>query len=71
MCIMGGDWRWPEEPGKKGKSNPSDSFSEGVKEVVSQCLRVEPNERPDVDQLMQLVKDAIAQLPEADDVLDG
>lgn len=75
MCIMGGDWRWPDEPGKKGSAangTRSDSFSEGVKEVVRQCLKVEPSERPDVDQLMQLVKDAIAQLPETDDdILDG
>lgn len=68
MCILNADWRWPDEGkggrGQQGKS--SNSISEGVKEVVRQCLAVEPSERPDVDQLMKLVKKAIAALPEED-----
>jgi len=70
MCILNADWRWPDEASGKGsrgqQAQNSNSISEGVKEVVRQCLSVEPDERPDVDQLMNLVKKAIAALPEED-----
>jgi len=32
--------------------------------VVKRCLNVEPSERPDVDELIQIVKDVVAQLPQ-------
>lgn len=71
MCILNADWRWPDEAYGKGSRGQTaqngNSVTEEVKEVVRQCLSVEPNERPDVDQLMSLVKKAIAALPEEDD----
>lgn len=39
-------------------------ISDEVKEVVRRCLRVEPAERPDVDQLIEIVEEVIAKLPE-------
>lgn len=45
-------------------------LSEGVKEVVRRCLRVEPGERPDVDELMGMVEDVIAGLPRDPDEVD-
>lgn len=38
------------------------SISEPVREVVRRCLRVEPAERPDIDELIHLVEDTLEQL---------
>lgn len=81
MCVMGGDWRFPDEgPGgtKKGKGKARQGevvgasaaaeeevgISEPVKEVVRSCLRVEPAERPDIDELIDMVERVIEELPE-------
>ena len=81
LCVLGGDWRFPDEgPGeaKRGKQRvvdeeavaqrrKDDAISEPVKEVVRACLKVEPSERPDVDQLIAMVEDVVARLPEDGD----
>lgn len=69
MCVLGGDWRFPDEgPSGKKKAtagNPADdAISESIKEVVRQCLKVEPAERPDVDQLTAIVEQVIEELPD-------
>lgn len=77
LCVLGGDWRFPDEgPSQKarGKQRVVDEatqnkkaespISEKVKEVVRACLRVEPSERPDVEELVRMVEDVIAELPE-------
>jgi serine/threonine kinase 16 len=68
MCVLGGDWRFPDEvAGKKGKTKQGEGdrgVSEPVKEVVRRCLKVEPDERPDVDELMEAVQRAIDALPQ-------
>lgn len=77
MCVLGGDWRFPDEKnststGKgKGKapsngdaSNPEEVISEPVKEVVRRCLQVEPSERPDIDELIEIIKVTVQQLPD-------
>jgi len=77
MCVLGGDWRFPDENPLGGKGKAKDSrtgaaehataargVSESVKDVVRQCLTVEPSERPDVDELMRLVQTVIAELPD-------
>ncbi|KAL1963835.1 hypothetical protein VTN77DRAFT_7766 [Rasamsonia byssochlamydoides] len=83
MCVLGGDWRFPDEKTGaakgKGKANAQggagaaasqDSneggISEPVKEIVRKCLQVEPADRPDIDELIQLIKDAIEVLPDDD-----
>ncbi|KAL1900597.1 Serine/threonine-protein kinase env7 [Sporothrix stenoceras] len=38
------------------------TISEPVREVVRRCLRVEPAERPDIDELIHLVEDTLDQL---------
>ncbi|PVI08192.1 serine/threonine protein kinase-like protein [Periconia macrospinosa] len=65
MCVLGGDWRFPDE-GREGKKKAGgeDVVRESVKEVVRKCLRVEPAERPDVDELIHLVEEVIETLPE-------
>ena len=83
MCVLGGDWRFPDEAGVaaargKGKARVEGdggeaarregAVSEGVKEVVKRCLKVEPGERPDVDELMRMTEDVIATLPEEEPV---
>ncbi|EPE36050.1 Protein kinase-like (PK-like) [Glarea lozoyensis ATCC 20868] len=72
LCVLGGDWRFPDEGagGKKkatnqtGQSDDSE-ISEGIREVVRKCLKVEPAERPDVDELIEIVEGVIEQLPES------
>lgn len=79
LCVLGGDWRFPDEGsaqkhGKQPASQPAapqeGSISEPVKEVVSKCLRVEPSERPDIDELIGIVQDVIAELPEDGDFVE-
>lgn len=75
MCVLGGDWRFPDEgpaaakgkakgPRADGAAPPPAGISEGVKGVVRRCLSVEPADRPDVDELMRLVQRVIEELPE-------
>lgn len=76
MCVLGGDWRFPDESpvaaqrGKNKQQAPQkpqeDTIHPAVKEIVRRCLKVEPHERPDVDELMALVKSTIDQLPDDD-----
>ena len=82
LCVLGGDWRFPDEgpaEAKRGKQKVVDAeeaankkkedvVSEPVKHVVRQCLQVEPNDRPDIDQLIGLVESVVEQLPEDDDL---
>ncbi|KAK5658821.1 hypothetical protein OQA88_1633 [Cercophora sp. LCS_1] len=75
ICVLSGDWRFPDEgPGaKKNKGKgpvaaeaaaPDDAISEPIREVVRKCLKVEPSERPDIDELIELVEGVIDELPE-------
>ncbi|KAI0482819.1 serine/threonine protein kinase [Xylariaceae sp. FL0804] len=74
MCVLGGDWRFPDESPKgqkKGKNSVGSSagavtgiVSDPVKAVVRKCLQVEPNERPDIDQLIAIVEQVLDDLPE-------
>ncbi|EMC95445.1 hypothetical protein BAUCODRAFT_541809 [Baudoinia panamericana UAMH 10762] len=80
LCVLGGDWRFPDEgpaEAKRGKQRVTDAeapkkkedvVSEPVKEVVRACLRVEPAERPDIDQLTAMVEEVVASLPDEGDV---
>ena len=66
MCVLGGDWRFPDEGPQRGKQKAApaeDSINEGIKNVVRKCLSVEPSERPDVDELIQLVQNVLQGLP--------
>lgn len=73
ICVLGGDWRFPDEgmqkrDGKaKKKVREEGAISEPVREVVRMCLRVEAAERPDVDQLIEEVERVVADLPDDDD----
>ncbi|KAI9679956.1 MAG: hypothetical protein M1817_004971 [Caeruleum heppii] len=49
------------------RSENDQGWSEGVKGLVRKCLRVEPAERPDVDELIGDVEGVIAELGEGDD----
>ncbi|KAM5442935.1 Serine/threonine-protein kinase env7 [Microsporum ferrugineum] len=89
MCVLGGDWRFPDEKGGntdagKGKartpphgdtadadSSGSGGISQPVKELVRRCLRVEPAERPDIDELITLIKETIQQLPDDQGMASG
>jgi serine/threonine kinase 16 len=83
MCVLGGDWRFPDErnanaASKKAgqpvagasKADEEAPVSDEVKEVVRKCLRVEPAERPDVDELIAMLEDLVETMP-GDDAEDG
>ncbi|KAG9240363.1 kinase-like domain-containing protein [Calycina marina] len=70
MCVLGGDWRFPDEGAggkKKAVNQPGQSedseISEGIRHVVRRCLAVEPAQRPNVDELIQIVERVIDELP--------
>lgn len=80
LCVLGGDWRFPDEgaaEAKRGKqrvvsadqsaAKRDDVISDPVKQVVRRCLAVEPAERPDIDELIALVEDVITELPDDGD----
>ena len=80
ICVLGGDWRFPDEGAKKdgkgkGKVNgeaggpAEEGISDGVKDVVRRCLKVEPAERPEIDELIVMVEDLLGRMP-ADDERD-
>lgn len=66
MCVLGGDWRFPDEGPQRGKQKATaeEAISEGVKDVVRRCLKVEPSERPDVNELIEIVEEVIPGLPD-------
>ncbi|KAF2201439.1 kinase-like protein [Delitschia confertaspora ATCC 74209] len=67
ICVLGGDWRFPDEGPQRGKQKQvaeGEGISDNVKEVVRRCLKVEPSERPDVDELIKLVEDVVETLPD-------
>ncbi|KAI9701658.1 MAG: hypothetical protein M1820_006429 [Bogoriella megaspora] len=80
LCVLGGDWRFPDEgaqggghgrqkkPVEEGGKTDEESISEPVRDVVRRCLKVEPNERPDVDELIGIIEDVLEALggPEAE-----
>jgi len=80
ICVLGGDWRFPDEGMKKdpkGKQkavsgatevpNGKSAMNDGVKDVVRRCLKVEPAERPDIDELIVIVEDLLERLPNDDE----
>ena len=69
ICILGGDWRFPDEGagGKKKATNQTgqsedSEISESIREVVRKCLIVEPAQRPDVDELIDIVTRVVDEL---------
>lgn len=71
LCVLGGDWRFPDEGAggkKKAANQPGQSedsgISDSIRDVVRRCLKVEPSERPDVEELIEIVKGVIEELPE-------
>ncbi|KAI9792583.1 MAG: hypothetical protein M1816_002103 [Peltula sp. TS41687] len=98
LCILGGDWRFPDEDGggggnkdKRGKGKGKGKakgvaggangsvaqangdgtgkhgWSEGVRDVVRRCLKVEPAERPDIDELIAVVEGVLEGLGGAEE----
>ncbi|KAH8200726.1 hypothetical protein TruAng_005115 [Truncatella angustata] len=75
MCVLGGDWRFPDEGPKgqkKGKAPANanagaaeEAISEPIKEVVRKCLTVEPDHRPDIDELIAMVEEVVEELPDS------
>jgi serine/threonine kinase 16 len=53
--------------GAGGGPSREAGISESIREVVRRCLRVEPAERPDIDELIELVEGVIEELPDDDE----
>lgn len=71
ICVLSGDWRFPDEGpqaarGKGTGAGEETVISEGIREVVRRCLKVEPGERPDIDELIGMVEGVVSGLPEDD-----
>ncbi|KAK4078731.1 uncharacterized protein Triagg1_3062 [Trichoderma aggressivum f. europaeum] len=89
LCVLGGDWRFPDEnPGggpkrtntiqaakakASGEAGPGAGASSGdvvisepIRNLVRACLKVEPAERPDINELITMVEQVIDELPEGD-----
>ena len=80
ICVLSGDWRFPDEGPKnqaKGKQKATNgtangqssesTISDGVKDIVRKCLKVEPAERPDIDELIALIEELLGSLPNDDE----
>jgi serine/threonine kinase 16 len=65
LCVLGGDWRFPDEAPQHGnqKAPRPEGISDSVRTVVRKCLMVEPSERPSIDQLIDMVENVVAGLP--------
>ncbi|KID80154.1 Serine/threonine-protein kinase [Metarhizium brunneum] len=87
LCVLGGDWRFPDEtPGgakrvnsisqakaraasgdhsaASASENTNPTISEPVRNIVRQCLKVEPAERPGIGELITMVEGVIEDLPD-------
>ena len=80
LCVLGGDWRFPDEGPSGAKRVNSNAraqtqqqqgagagnieISEPIRDVVRKCLAVEPAERPDISELIRMVENVIDELPE-------
>ncbi|GAA5821526.1 hypothetical protein JCM11251_000891 [Rhodosporidiobolus azoricus] len=52
MAAMGGKYSFPDHGG----------YSEGFKEVIRRCLKVKPEERPAIEEVIQLTEQALSRL---------
>ncbi|KAF5597342.1 Prk1p serine threonine kinase [Fusarium pseudocircinatum] len=78
LCVLGGDWRFPDEgpagvkrsnsmrpqQGQQQQQAPAVEISEPIRDVVRKCLCVEPAERPDIHELIEMVEEVIEDLPD-------
>ncbi|KAF5619675.1 Prk1p and serine threonine kinase [Fusarium sp. NRRL 52700] len=78
LCVLGGDWRFPDEgpagvkrsnsmrpqQGQQQQQAPAVEISEPIRDVVRKCLCVEPAERPDIHELIKMVEEVIEELPD-------
>ncbi|KAG6040854.1 hypothetical protein E4U41_006826 [Claviceps citrina] len=74
LCILGGDWRFPDEGSPSGGNQPpgvgaaaaaaAAPISEPIRDIVRRCLTVEPAERPDIGELIAMVEAVLDDLPD-------
>ncbi|KAF5582190.1 Prk1p serine threonine kinase [Fusarium pseudoanthophilum] len=78
LCVLGGDWRFPDEgpagvkrsnsmrpqQGQQQQQAPAVEISEPIRDVIRKCLCVEPAERPDIHELIEMVEEVIEDLPD-------
>lgn len=51
LAVMNGGWKFP--------ASDAAGYSEGCKEVVRRCLKVKPEERPDIEEVIRLTEEAL------------
>ncbi|KAL8774715.1 MAG: hypothetical protein Q9209_000654, partial [Squamulea sp. 1 TL-2023] len=76
--VNGGGRRKKVDAKGKGKGREEDvrqedegGISEGVRDVVRRCLRVESSERPDIDEVIEMIEKVVEELPVDDGEVDG
>jgi serine/threonine kinase 16 len=64
---MKGKVRAAEGGGEGASSSGATRISDPIRDVVRRCLKVEPAERPDIDELIEIVERVIEELPGDDE----
>ncbi|KAH7376533.1 kinase-like domain-containing protein [Plectosphaerella cucumerina] len=64
---MKGKARAAEGGGEGASSSGATRISDPIRDVVRRCLKVEPAERPDIDELIEIVERVIEELPGDDE----
>lgn len=55
LAVMNGGWKFPE-------GNAARGYSEGLRDIVRACLKVKPEERADIDGVIELTENALQRL---------
>ncbi|GAA5946127.1 hypothetical protein JCM3765_000126 [Sporobolomyces pararoseus] len=53
MAVLNGKYSFPQNEG---------NYSQGLKEIVTRCLKVKQEERPNIDEVIQLTESALSRL---------
>lgn len=64
LAICSGSYQFPEEGRLGGRKPGQPEVPERVKDLVKMCLKVEPADRPDINELIRETKRVIEELPE-------
>lgn len=67
LAVCSGSYTFPEEGRLGGRKPGQKPVSEGIKNIVRMCLRVEPSERPGIGELIKEVEKVIDVLGDDDE----
>lgn len=67
LAVCSGSYTFPEEGRLGGRKPGQKPVSEGIKNIVRMCLRIEPSERPGIGELIKEVEKVIDVLGDDDE----